>query len=310
MHYVIGDVHGCFDEMMELLTKIEKKDDDAQFVFVGDLIDRGPKVWETLDWAMKNITPDGKYQSVMGNHEELVVEWYKEFLVWWDAHLTGDTAEFMPETHYDFSKVMDAQNMLRPGKLKPIIEFFESFPYSKSVEVETIYGQKILYRIVHAAYNYYAEDEKTQRECNLWDRNYWGYPGNNDNNEIVIHGHTPTISDSYLLRGCGNDAPGMIGYRENAINIDGGCCYLDKWWNAPCMLCAICLETLEEIYPSTVEERFLKAYESSAEIEAKEAEVMNIYCKEKAKEYCMQYREKETAARQRMLIKIGKELSM
>ena len=60
MHYVIGDVHGCYDEMMTLIKKIESMDSEAQICFVGDFIDRGPKVWETLCWAMDNITEKGK----------------------------------------------------------------------------------------------------------------------------------------------------------------------------------------------------------------------------------------------------------
>lgn len=48
MHYVIGDVHGCYDEMTALLAKIESMDPEAEIWFVGDFIDRGPKVWETL----------------------------------------------------------------------------------------------------------------------------------------------------------------------------------------------------------------------------------------------------------------------
>ena len=51
MHYVIGDVHGCYDELAALLTIIERKDKAARFILLGDLIDRGPKVWEVLYWA-------------------------------------------------------------------------------------------------------------------------------------------------------------------------------------------------------------------------------------------------------------------
>lgn len=54
MHYAIGDVHGCYDELMALLKTIEERDADARYIFVGDFIDRGPKVWETLMWAMDN----------------------------------------------------------------------------------------------------------------------------------------------------------------------------------------------------------------------------------------------------------------
>ena len=40
MHYVIGDVHGCYDEMMALLHKIESADPDAEIIFVGDFIEK------------------------------------------------------------------------------------------------------------------------------------------------------------------------------------------------------------------------------------------------------------------------------
>ncbi len=59
MHYVIGDVHGCYDEMTALLAKIESMDPEAEIWFVGDFIDRGPKVWETLCWAMEHIAENG-----------------------------------------------------------------------------------------------------------------------------------------------------------------------------------------------------------------------------------------------------------
>lgn len=84
MHYVVGDVHGCYDELMALLRKIEKRDSEARIIFVGDFINRGPSVWDVLHWAMENITSDGKYQTVRGNHEQLVLDWYENFLIWYD----------------------------------------------------------------------------------------------------------------------------------------------------------------------------------------------------------------------------------
>ena len=44
MHYVVGDVHGCFDDLMAMIETIEKRDEDARIIFVGDSINRGPKV--------------------------------------------------------------------------------------------------------------------------------------------------------------------------------------------------------------------------------------------------------------------------
>ena len=81
MHYVIGDIHGCYQDMIASLNKIESQDQDAQIIFVGDFIDRGPDVDKVLDWSLENITLDGKYRAVRGNHEQMVLEWYKEFMV-------------------------------------------------------------------------------------------------------------------------------------------------------------------------------------------------------------------------------------
>lgn len=254
MHYVIGDVHGCFDEMLALIHKIEEQDADAKFIFVGDMIDRGPKVWDMLNWAMDNITKDGKYQCVMGNHEYMILMWYETFLDWYRDDSESGEVLGMPATFYDFAERLIENECTTPEKIWPIITFFQGLPYSKSLEIETVWGKKVTYRIVHACYDYQEpENSMKQRDCNITKRNYLGCP---TADEIVVHGHTPTIVHEFILKGFRSDRPGMICYRPNAINIDGGCCFLDKQTEYPCMLCAICLENLEEIYHCDLEERF------------------------------------------------------
>lgn len=61
---VVGDIHGCYDELMELLEKIGIGDDDRVFS-VGDLITKGPKSKEVLDLFMT----DARFSSVIGNHD-------------------------------------------------------------------------------------------------------------------------------------------------------------------------------------------------------------------------------------------------
>lgn len=51
-----------------------------------------------------------------------------------------------------------------------------------------------------------------------------------------------------------------LSYRHNDINVDGGCCFRRNVSEYPCMLCAICLETLEEFYSHTLEDRFMEEY--------------------------------------------------
>lgn len=65
---VIGDVHGCYDELMELLTKIGFYDGKIdKLIFVGDLIDKGPEPAKVIEWAK---TWSSCCAFVMGNHEE------------------------------------------------------------------------------------------------------------------------------------------------------------------------------------------------------------------------------------------------
>jgi len=75
---VIGDVHGCYDELCELLAKLGYEVDAGNFfakppagrkaVFLGDLCDRGPKNVETLRIVM-NMVQAGNAFCVAGNHD-------------------------------------------------------------------------------------------------------------------------------------------------------------------------------------------------------------------------------------------------
>ena len=248
MHYCIGDVHGCYDEMIALLDKIEQQDRDARFIFVGDFVDRGPKVWETIEWVMANVTRDGKYQSVQGNHEQMVMQWYIEYCEWKAKKLRLTPC---PQPNYDFMDQARAKNMLDPLKLKPIIDFFVDLPFHITVDVPGRDNTTVTYDIVHAWYNYdEPEDSGQQYLDNLWRREV---NGNFESDNIIIHGHTPTLTVLYV--GKPYTSPGMIVYRRNAINIDGGCVFTAQIDDLPGHLCGICLETLEEFYSPTLEER-------------------------------------------------------
>jgi len=59
---LFGDLHGCYDEAMELLEKLAITSED-RVIFLGDLIDRGPKRWECVELARK-------HDCILGNHEE------------------------------------------------------------------------------------------------------------------------------------------------------------------------------------------------------------------------------------------------
>lgn len=299
MHYVIGDVHGCFKELKLLLDKIEAKDPDAIIYFVGDWIDRGEQVADVMQWVVDNITLDGKYRSVRGNHDQEAMDWYNtDFLPW--SKEDHDPYDLLPETYYDFDSVVDTCFNRDPKALKPFFDKVKSMPYNLAVEVTTLGDVNVTYRICHAWHN-----EDNHYETNLYERNYWGY---NVADEIIVHGHTPTISHEYLLRGFpGEGRPGMIGYRHNDINVDSGCCFHKRAPEYPCMLSGICLETLEEFYSHTIEERLMKGAEYSASHFSLDNLPPNTDITQLVfKRYMDDYNEKKVDSyRQELLVKLG-----
>lgn len=68
---VIGDVHGCLDELDELLHVVQFAPTSDRLVFVGDLIDRGP----APVGVMRRARELGA-ESVMGNHEDKCIQWF------------------------------------------------------------------------------------------------------------------------------------------------------------------------------------------------------------------------------------------
>ena len=64
---VVGDIHGCFDELTDLLGLFNLQSDD-RVIAVGDLITKGPKNREVLDLLMS----DPRFSSVVGNHDRKI----------------------------------------------------------------------------------------------------------------------------------------------------------------------------------------------------------------------------------------------
>lgn len=78
---VIGDVHGCHDQLIELLAVLGYENTAGVFrhptrqaIFVGDLIDRGPQQVEVLK-TVRSMADFGSALVVMGNHEFNAVCW-------------------------------------------------------------------------------------------------------------------------------------------------------------------------------------------------------------------------------------------
>ncbi|CAH1775296.1 unnamed protein product [Owenia fusiformis] len=118
--FVVGDVHGCLDELKELLTKaniVEENNDtlkdDVVLIFVGDIVNKGPKTAEVVKY-IKDLGP-GVY-SVRGNHEEKVIKrkWKRK------SYCVDLVRGITESSKIDQLTISD-------------VEYLESFPYTISI---------------------------------------------------------------------------------------------------------------------------------------------------------------------------------
>lgn len=113
---IIGDVHGCHDELVALLEKCEPRSTD-QFVFVGDLVDRGPKSVEVVR-SVQELADQHDVVVLEGNHEAKHRKFRENYT---DAEV-DDLADILP-------KAKITQELSEENK-----EFMESFVLFHRIE--------------------------------------------------------------------------------------------------------------------------------------------------------------------------------
>ncbi len=62
---IVGDIHGCFKEFLDLLEATNYNDETDRLILGGDLINKGPYSREMLEWLEQHP----KVEKILGNHE-------------------------------------------------------------------------------------------------------------------------------------------------------------------------------------------------------------------------------------------------
>lgn len=211
---IIGDVHGCFDELHELMVKlgyqVQKNDkymvthpEGRKIIFVGDLVDRGPRTPEVLRIAMDMIE-DGVAFCVNGNHDEKL----KRKLQGRDvkvAHGLAQSLEQLEQEPEDFKKrvvtFLDgliSHYVFDDGKL--------AVAHAGLKEEYIGRGSPRIREFCMFGETTGETDEFGLPVRYPWARDYRG-------NTMIIYGHTPIPEPEWL---------------NNTLNIDTGCVFGGK----------------------------------------------------------------------------------
>ncbi len=114
--WAIGDIQGCFDELMQLLEKIEFDQKKDQLWFCGDLVNRGPKSLETLRFV-KDLGDAAV--TVLGNHDLHLL-----------AKAYGHGKELAKDTLDEIIHAYDCEELLTWLRHQPVLYHDESLGYS------------------------------------------------------------------------------------------------------------------------------------------------------------------------------------
>jgi len=159
VHYsgydVIGDVHGCANTLVALLQKLGYSEEEGvyyhpcrQAVFVGDIVDRGPRIRKALH-IVKNMVDAGSAQCVLGNHE---------------YNALGYTTPTPQTEHSEDREYVRAHNSRHNRLIAETLSQFASYPEEWRIFLEwfrtlPVFLQCDGFRVVHACWDMALIDE-------------------------------------------------------------------------------------------------------------------------------------------------------
>jgi len=196
--FAIGDIHGCFDSLKELIeNKIQLQRND-KLIFLGDYIDRGSKSKEVIDYIIELQEKGYDLITLLGNHESMLVDAYNndDFKSIW---IQNGGAETLKSFGVNSLKDMESKYLNFFNNLKLYFELDE-------------------FLFVHAGFNDELENPFTDKYSMLW-KSRERYLNSSLKDRTIIHGHSP-IS----IKSCEE----QIKNNSKVINIDAGCVYSNE----------------------------------------------------------------------------------
>jgi len=127
MYDIIGDIHGCADELVELLERLGYSQESSVFrhperkvIFCGDFIDRGPQICDVLN-ICRSMCQQQAALAVMGNHELNALAYHTP-----DPFLPG---EFLRRhTEHNNRQIAQTLQQLSALQLRESLDWFRTLP--------------------------------------------------------------------------------------------------------------------------------------------------------------------------------------
>lgn len=205
--YVISDIHGQFDALMEMMHKIEFTDEDELYI-IGDVIDRGPKSLECIQWIMKQ----DNVLTLLGNHELILFDTYIH-----DA----------PAFYHSLTEIRE--NMTKEEQ-EAVIQWIEDMPECKLISVNS---KKFYLNHTQVASEEYFKQELTDRMFPEYSI-YKNYSNLIIKDIVCIHGHIPTMQIR-RWNNQGNDSSIWKNKNGSIIDIDCGAGYPEEGGKMGCL---------------------------------------------------------------------------
>ena len=222
---IIGDLHGCYGELERLLEKLGYRASPAKpplpglydrvyahpegrrTVFLGDLVDRGPRILETVQ-LVRNMVGAGTALCVLGNHDEKLLR-----------KLRGRNVQITHGLELTLREIENLAEPVRQAARDGLEEFLAGLPSHLVLDR----GRLV---VAHAGikkpmigresaqvrqFTLYGETTGEVDEFGLpvrasWAGRYHGMP-------LIVYGHTAVLRPEWL---------------NHTVNIDTGCVYGGK----------------------------------------------------------------------------------
>ncbi len=190
--FAVGDIHGCYDALEELLDRLPIDFEKDLLIFLGDYIDRGPSPRRVVDIILELVeTYPGRIITLSGNHEWM----FKRYL-----------KGIEPEVFLFNGGEATLKDYFKNGRLEIPEDHRRFFDSLK------LYYETEDYIFVHAGIRPGVPLNEQDEEDLLWIREgFYFYPGKFP--KKVVFGHTPFPEPLDL---------------EDRIGIDTGCVYGGK----------------------------------------------------------------------------------